>query len=126
MDHTEGGFTFSQVLSGGASDAAGDVAWSYALQHWGEVAPEGGKIDYRLTLISGAGTYLYGGSAILAETTELESGAIVYRFEGTFDLVNHRQPVAGLPWRGFVSATVGVWPDGSIFTGSLALEDAAS
>ena len=60
---------------------------------------------------------------MLAEATASDNGAIEYRFEGTFDLTHPKDPVAGLPSRGFVSATIRVWPDGTIYGGSIALED---
>ena len=104
-------------------DSEGDLTWPFSLLLWGEVRSEAGQVDFRLTLTSGAGNYLYGGSGILAEVSELEDGAAEYRFEGTFERTNGRQPVAGLPSRGFVSATLRVWPDGTIYAGSLALED---
>jgi RNA polymerase sigma-70 factor, ECF subfamily len=119
-------FTFSQAIRGGARDAVGDLTWPFALQQWGEIRPSGGRLEYRLMLSSGSGKYLYGGTAALAEVTEIPDGGTVYRFEGTFDLTKASQPVAGLPWRGFVSATIRVWSDGTIYGGSLALEDASA
>jgi hypothetical protein len=122
---TAGGFTFSETVRGGALDAAGDTTWPFSLQQWGEVNSAGGALDFRATLTTGGGRYLYAGSASLAEVTELQGGGTQYRFEGTFDLLNGGQPVAGVPWRGFVSATVLVWEEGTIYGGSLALTEAA-
>jgi RNA polymerase sigma-70 factor (ECF subfamily) len=123
LDRAQDGFTFSQSIRGGTRDSAGDLTWPFSLLLWGEVRSEAGQVDFRLTLTSGAGNYLYRGSGILAEVSELEDGAAEYRFDGTFERTNGRQPVAGLPSRGFVSATLRVWPDGTIYAGSLALED---
>ena len=124
VDHGENGFDFSQGIRGGARDAAGDLTWPFSLQQWGQVRADGGQLAFRFTLSSGAGNHLYGGSAALAEAVELDDGAVAYRFEGTFDLRNAPQPVAGLPWRGFVSATISVWPDGTIYAGSFSIQDA--
>jgi RNA polymerase sigma-70 factor, ECF subfamily len=123
FDQAQDGFTFSQNIRGGTRDSEGDLTWPFSLLLWGEVRSEAGQVDFRLTLTSGAGNYLYGGSGILAEVSELEDGAAEYRFDGTFERSNGRQAVAGLPSRGFVSAMLRVWPDGTIYAGSLALED---
>jgi hypothetical protein len=124
VHQTPNGFTFSQGITGGVRDAAGDLTWPFSLQQWGDVRSDEGRLDYRFSLVSGAGNFLYGGAAALAEITELDDGALVYRFEGTFSLTGGSQPAPGLPSRGFVSATLGVWPDGTIYSASLSLEDA--
>ena len=123
MEPREDGFTFSQAFTGGVRDAAGDMAWPFSLQQWGEVDGPDGSLGFRLTLSSIAGDFLYSGAATLAEATVSDDGAIEYRFEGTFDLTHPQDPVAGLPARGFLSATIRVWPDGTIYGGSVALED---
>jgi hypothetical protein len=122
----DGGFSFSQVIRGGASDAGGDVAWPFSLQQWGDVGTTDGRIDYRFRLTSSTGVFLYYGSGVLAETTQNEDGSAMYRFEGTFELLMNKTVIPGLPSRGFVSLTIGVWQDGTIYTGSFAVHDAAS
>jgi len=122
----DGGFRFSQVVKGGARDSAGDLTWPFSLQQWGEVGPTGSLLEYRFSLKSAGGAHLYGGLATLAETAENEDGSTTYRFEGTFNLMNPQSPVAGLPGRGFVSATLRVWADGTIYGGSLTLSDVSA
>jgi RNA polymerase sigma factor (sigma-70 family) len=122
----EGGFSFAQVIRGGAGEAGGDIAWPFSLQQWGQVGPLEGQIDYRFRLTSSAGVFLYYGSGVLAEMTPGDDGSTMYRFEGTFDLVTTRTVSPGLPSRGFASITMGVWQDGTIYAGSLALQDAIS
>jgi hypothetical protein len=120
----DGGIRFSQVVRGGAQDASGELTWPFSLQQWGEMRPSGGQLEYRFGLTSGAGVHLYGGAAVLAETVTNKNNSTKYRFEGTFDLMNPQAPAVGLPSRGFVSATIGVWADGSIYVGSFTLTDA--
>ena len=120
----DGEFSFSQAIRGGARDADGDLTWPFLLQQWGQVGLEGGSVDYRLTITSSAGLFLYYGSAVLAERVVNPDGSTTYRFEGTFGLLDPDVPAPGLPWRGFVSATVGVWQDGTIHTGSFSLVEA--
>ncbi|MGH9026400.1 MAG: hypothetical protein ACRDWD_09855, partial [Acidimicrobiia bacterium] len=121
----EGGFTFSQVIRGAARDSAGDLTWPISLQQWGEIGPDGGVLEYRFRLSSIQGPHLYWGRAVLAETITHENGSTVYRFEGTFGPSNPSMvPATGLPHRGFVSATVGVWQEGTIYVGSVSLQDA--
>jgi hypothetical protein len=122
-DFGDGRFSFNQVIRGAAADAGGDPAWPFSLQQWGEVRGTEGRIDLRFRLESGAGDFLYAGQAALAEVVELDTGAVLYRFEGTYDLTSGAQTVPGLPLRGFVSLTIAVWDDGTIYTGSLALSD---
>ena len=122
----EGAFGFSQVIQGGARDASGDQTWPFSLQQWGEVGPSAGRVDYRFRLTSAAGVFLYYGSGSLAETTQNEDGSTMYRFEGTYDLLSSQAVAPGLPSRGFGSLTIGVWQDGTIYTGSFALQDAQS
>ncbi len=61
VDEREDGFDFSQTIRGGARDAAGDLTWPFSLQQWGQVDADDGQLEFRLTLSSGAGNYLYGG-----------------------------------------------------------------
>ena len=58
----------------------------------------------------------------MAEVAKADGEGTIYRFEGTFELLKG-EPVAGVPQRGFMSATIGMWADGTIYSGSLALED---
>ena len=121
----EGGFSFSQVVRGGVRDSGGDVTWPFSLQQWGRVGGESdGRIEYRFRLSSGAGTFLYYGSGVLAVVTDHEDGSATYRFEGTFDLLVPQSVAPGLPYRGFASVTIGVWQDQTIYTGSFTLQDA--
>jgi RNA polymerase sigma-70 factor (ECF subfamily) len=120
----DGGLRFSQVVKGGVRDAAGDLTWPFYLQQWGEMGPFDGRLDYRIGITSAAGVHLYGGAAVLAETVTDADGSRVYRFEGTFSLTDPQSPAVGLPGRGFVTATLGVWSDGTIYVGSLILTDA--
>ena len=122
----EDGLAFSMSAKGGIRDAQGDVTWPFSLQQWGEVHGSDGHVEFRLTLISAAGTYLYAGTGALAEVTQADGEGTAYRFEGTFDLVDQDQPAAGIPWRGFVSTTLRVWSDGTLYAGSLALQDASA
>ena len=123
----DGTSTFSQGVSGGAFDAEGDVTWPFSLQQWGTIRRDGsGVVEYRFRLTSAAGTFLYYGSGTLAETMAGDEGSTSYRFEGTFELMAPQVAAPGLPSRGFASVTVGVWQDGSLYTGSFHLEDASS
>jgi RNA polymerase sigma-70 factor, ECF subfamily len=124
LEATDTGFTFSQTLRGGALDAEGDVTWPFALLQWGDVDGSTGSLDFRFTLDSGSGRYLYAGTASLAKSSQDAQGGVIYRFEGTFDLTDGGDLVAGLPSRGFVSTTLSVWPDGTIYGGSFSLQDA--
>lgn len=127
VDRTgEDSFTFSQGIRGGASDSEGDLAWPFSLLQWGQVGPEGGRIEYRFGLTSVAGLFRYQGVGSLAETVRNEDGSALYRFEGTFELVDSSAaPAPGLPIRGFVSIRIGVWQDGTIYVGSFTLQDAS-
>jgi RNA polymerase sigma-70 factor (ECF subfamily) len=122
----DGGFAFSTIIAGGALDGDGDPTWPFYLVQEGSIGPDGGSVEYRLNLTSAAGDFLYHGAAALAETTVADDGSTLYRFEGTFDLLNPTTPYAGLPWRGSVSITLGVWADGTVYTGSFALTDLSS
>lgn len=128
VEFTPEGFRFSQVVHGGVVDASGEATWPFWLvqeAHVGPDLPAGGTFGYRFGLSSGvAGGFLYGGVASLAETIEHEDGSTTYRFEGTFDLVGIQIPPAGIPYRGFVSATMSVWADGTIYDGSFSLVEA--
>ncbi len=125
VDRLPDGITFSQQVSGAALDSAGDPTWPFYLVQQGTLAP-GGSLSYHFGLDSGAGHFLYQGVAALGETVANEDGSTTYHFEGTFDLLSPSAPAAGLPYRGYVSATVGVWSDGTIYTGSFSLTEAAS
>jgi RNA polymerase sigma-70 factor (ECF subfamily) len=127
----DGGFRFSQVINGAALDASGDEAWPFFLMQEGAVVrTAGGELDpatslleYRFGLQSGAGTHLYYGAATLTEAVEREDGSTLYRFEGTFNLSEATASAAGLPSRGTVAATIEVWQDGTIYGGSLSLDE---
>ena len=126
VNASDDGISFSQTIRGGVLDAAGDPTWPFSLLQWGEVGGGQGHIEFRLTLSSAGGDYLYAGNGTLAEATQTDAGGSIYRFEGTFQLLNGSQAVAGVPVRGFASATLGVWVDGSVYSGSLALEDTSA
>jgi hypothetical protein len=121
-----GGFTFAKQIRGAARDAGGDASWLYSLSQWGDVNGPDGHLEFRFRLTSAAGVFLYYGSGTLAEVVASGDGAAVYRFEGTFELLTPQVAATGLPTRGFVSATLGVWQDGTIYTGSFALDDAGA
>jgi len=121
-----GGFTFAKQIRGAALDASGDAAWAYSISQWGDVSGPDGRIGYRFRLTSAVGTFLYYGSGTLAEVVASDDGSTTYRFEGTFELLTPQVAAPGLPTRGFASATLGVWQDGTIYTGSFALEDAGA
>jgi hypothetical protein len=122
----DGGFMFSDQVSGAAHDVSGDASWLFSLQQWGDVSGAAGHIEYRFRLTSVAGVFLYYGSGALAEVTPADDGSSTFRFEGTFELLNPKVAAPGLPTRGFASATIGVWQDGTIYTGSFALDDAGA
>jgi RNA polymerase sigma-70 factor, ECF subfamily len=123
--HDDGSRSFSQVVKGVARDASGDAAWAFTLQQWGEIAKDGsGHVEFRFGLSSAAGQFRYYGSGTLVAVDALEDGASSYRFDGTFELLTPQVAAPGLPARGFVSASVGVWQDGSIYTGAFSLQDA--
>jgi hypothetical protein len=115
-------FAFSTVITGGAIDAVGDPSWPFHLIQNGAVQADGGELLLRFGLTSVVG-HLYGGEADLVDTIEHEDGSTTYRFEGSYALITPEVPLAGLPWRGTLTATLGVWADGTIFTGSLALQE---
>ncbi len=123
LERGEGQFSFSQLINGGALDSNGDVTWPFYLVEDGVVGADGGSLEYRFGLSSAGGDFLYGGVASLTETTTADDGSVTYRFDGTFDLLNASSPVAGLPWRGFTTITVRVWVDGTIYGGSLTVDD---
>jgi hypothetical protein len=118
----DGVFAFSTVITGGAVDAVGDPTWPFHLIQNGAVQADGGELLLRFGLTSVVG-HLYEGTADLVDTIEHEGGSTTYRFEGSYALITPDVPLAGLPWRGTVTATIGVWADGTIFTGSLALQE---
>jgi RNA polymerase sigma-70 factor (ECF subfamily) len=120
----DGRVAFSTFVKGGALDAVGDPTWPFWLLQEGKVEGSLGTLAFRFGLSSSAGTFLYGGEAALAEAVEREDGSTSYTFAGTFDLLNPQQPVAGLPWRGTLTATVDVWVNGTIYGGSFFLSDA--
>jgi hypothetical protein len=128
-----GGLRFSQVVNGAAVDAAGEVTWPfYLLQEGsivrlpnGEIDPAASLLEYRFGLESGAGTHLYYGAAALTEAVTNDDGSTLYRFEGTFNLMEPETAAPGLPSQGSVTATIGVWQDGTIFVGSLSLQEIA-
>jgi hypothetical protein len=122
----DGGFTFAKQVRGAARDASGDPSWLFSLSQWGDVSGADGRIEYRFRLTSAAGVFLYYGSGTLAQVTSAEDGSSAFRFEGTFELLTPQVAAPGLPTRGFASATIGVWQDGTIYTGSFALDDAGA
>jgi RNA polymerase sigma-70 factor (ECF subfamily) len=124
IEATEGGgFTFAKQIRGAARDASGDASWLYSLSQWGDVNGPDGHLEFRFRLTSAAGVFLYYGNGTLAEVVASADGSAAYRFEGTFELLTPQVAAPGLPTRGFVSATLGVWQDGTIYTGSFALDD---
>ena len=60
---------------------------------------------------------------MLAEVAVSGDGGIDVSLRGTFDLMTPSTRPLGSLERGFVSATIRVWPDGTIYGGSIALED---
>jgi RNA polymerase sigma-70 factor (ECF subfamily) len=127
VERGDGGFRFSRVITGAAVDAVGDPTWPFYLLQEAQVGPSvagGGSLEYRFGLGSGAGEFLYGGAAGLVETVEHENGSTTYRFEGTYSLSSPSTPLAGLPFRGFVAASVSVWEDGTFYAGSFSLTEA--
>jgi RNA polymerase sigma-70 factor (ECF subfamily) len=120
-----GEVTFAQTVEGAAVDVVGDPTWPFVLQLSGAAGPSGGRIDYGFTLSSAGGLYSYEGGAVLAEAgANSEDGSHFYRFYGTYQLVPGPDPVAGIPQRGFLRATLAIWPDGTIYLGSVALSEA--
>jgi hypothetical protein len=119
----EGNVAFSAVVTGGALDAVGDPTWPYYVLQEATITPEGGHLQLRFGLTSAAGRFLYGGEAALVESVELEDGSRIFTFEGTYDLLNPQLAAAGLPQTGIFTATVGIWTNGKLYTGSLVLTD---
>jgi hypothetical protein len=127
VERLDGGFRFSRVITGAAVDAAGDPTWPFYLLQEGQVGPAesgDGTLQYRFGLGSGAGEFLYAGAAGLVEAVEHQDGSTTYRFEGTYSLSRPSNPLAGLPYRGFVAITVSVWEDGTFYGGSFSLTEA--
>jgi hypothetical protein len=117
--------TFAQTVEGAVADAEGDPTWPFHLELSGSAGPSDGTLEAAFTLYSIAGQYLYDGTAVLAEAVEGEDGSVTYRFYGTYQLTGGADPVTGIPQRGFLTASLGVWPDGTIYLGSIALAEAA-
>jgi RNA polymerase sigma-70 factor (ECF subfamily) len=117
----DGNVDFSLQMRGAAYDAQGDATWPLFAFANGET--DAGRLTYNFSLTSGAGRYLYRGSATLTSTTSSADGSVTYRFDGTYELLDSGAPVAGLPYRGSMSAAVDVWPDGTVFGVSFQLHD---
>ncbi len=121
-----GDVTFAQSIEGVVTDAAGDPTWPFSLTLSGAAGPSGGRIEYGFTLTSVAGEYAYEGGAVLAEAgADSRDGSRFYRFYGTYESVPGPDALAGIPQRGFLRATLSIWPDGTIFLGSVDLSEAA-
>jgi RNA polymerase sigma-70 factor, ECF subfamily len=116
--------TFAQTVRGAALDGQGDPAWPFYLDLSGSAGSSGGQIHYGFQLTSLAGIYSYEGSAVLADVVANDDGSYLYRFVGTYQVGPDPRPVAGIPERGFMAASIGVWPDGTIYLGSFALTEA--
>ncbi len=119
------GLAFSQVVEGAIRDAQGDPAWSFHLEFSGRATGAEGSLEHRFVLWSLAGPYTYSGQASLASVTVGEDGVVTYAFAGTYALEDGQAPVAGVPTRGTLAATLSVWPDGTLFAGSFSLAEAA-
>ena len=124
VEGTVGGdLSFAQVVRGAAYDSAGDPTWPFYLSWAGAVGPAGGHLGSEFMLSSVAGMYWYEGAAVVAAVTTNEDGSTTYRFRGTYELRPDQDPVAGIPVSGALSASVGVWADGTLFVGSFALHE---
>jgi hypothetical protein len=119
------GFTFSQVVEGAIYDADAGPTWPFHLELAGDAGPAGGHLEHRFVLWSLAGAYSYAGEASLDSVAVGGDGAVTYRFVGSYALEEGQEPVAGVPQRGVITATLSVWPDGTLFAGSVALAEAA-
>jgi hypothetical protein len=90
------------------------------------VGPSAGSLDFQIILGTDSGVLVHSAGALpLIEVSEQADGAFLYRFQGTFSLQNAEAAPPGLPTHGFVTATLGIWADGTTYVGSIHLADAA-
>ena len=118
-----GQFHFEQEIKGVATDASGDPRWPFYLQVSGAADQHLGRIEYKFVLSSPAGPRWYEGVAYLTTRTDGQDGSLSLAFEGTFELRSDQEALAGMPEAGNLTATFDIWPDGTIYGGSVALTD---
>ncbi len=116
------GVSFAQEVEGAVFDAGDDPTWPFWLSFSGSAGPNGGRLRAELMLASAGGLFWYEANGNIVETTENADGSVVYDFVGAFSLRPDQQPVAGIPRMGRISVSLGVWADGVVYLGSVALD----
>jgi hypothetical protein len=118
-------FHFTQQVKGVALDADGARRWPFYFEVTGDADQDLGKIEFKFILSSPAGPTWYDGTAYATAPTKNDDGSVVYTFEGSFAPQKGEDVFAGVPTGGDVQATFSIWPDGTIYGGSVQLSDAA-
>jgi RNA polymerase sigma-70 factor (ECF subfamily) len=112
--------TISQSIEGAALDSAGQAAWSLSLDIEGRATATTGEVSVSFILGAGGEVTQYSGTATLATAAEYKDGEpATYRFSGSYAPVG--DVLEGRPAGGGLIVTVGIWPDGTIYTGSVDL-----
>jgi len=111
--------SFSAAVNGVALDASGASAWSVATDLSGSASPSGGSISVSFLLGAGGTTTGYVATASLLSAEGTGTQPVLYRFSGSY-APNGDVP-EGRPTGGSMTVTVGIWPDGTIYTASVVL-----
>ena len=123
LEGTVGGdISFAQKIKGVVLDLRRRPTWRFWLDMSGTAGPSGGVLTSKFVLSSeGNGPFWYESHAVLQNTIENDDGSYVYRFIGAYQIRPGDEPGEGMPQAGRMIVNVAVWPDGTIYLGSVAL-----
>jgi RNA polymerase sigma-70 factor, ECF subfamily len=119
VDGTLPDVTFTESIEGAALDATGAAAWTLSLDATGHATASDGEISVSFLLGGGGKMTAYSGTASLMSAEVATPGPAVYRFSGSYAPTG--EVIEGRPTGGSLTISVGIWPDGTIFTGSVTL-----
>jgi RNA polymerase sigma-70 factor (ECF subfamily) len=128
--HLDGDVTekivFDQSIKGVATDADGQQAWPFSFEVSGSADKEMGEIHVTFVLTSPSGPSSYEATAYLNDRRLFRNRSVKYSFDGHYDLREGQEAMVGMPTSGRIDITLGVWPDETLYKGSVSLSDAAA
>jgi RNA polymerase sigma-70 factor (ECF subfamily) len=116
-----GPITFGQAIKGTVSGPNGGALWPYYVELAGSAGPDAGDLAVTFVLGSDAGPHWYEATGSLVDTSLEKDGSTTYRFVGDYELRVDQDPTTAGPIGGRLMASIGVWPDGTIYVGSMTL-----
>jgi RNA polymerase sigma-70 factor (ECF subfamily) len=116
--------TFDESVKGVATDGDGDHAWPFTLDASGSADRQVGKIDVTFVLSTPSGPRSYEATAYVDGHKQFRNRSVTYSFDGTYTPKDDQGTMVGVPTTGRIDITLGVWPDGTLYKGSVSLTDA--